>query len=88
MKQISEERIDYHNLITQTSGDIAAHFLQNLEKIGVYPPRLSLKILRSKDIQKHLKTKVVVKGVNPQVKFQIFAQYPGYRNCHNCYSYR
>ena len=76
---MSKDQIDYHNLITPTSGDIAAQArsLQNLEELNVYPPRLSLQVSRTGDIQEHLKTNVIVKCVNPQVKFQIFARCPG-----------
>ena len=80
LKQILKEEIDYRNLITQTPGNTvaeAAHALQELEKINEYPPRLSLQIARSKHAREHLKTKVIVKGVNPLVKFVIFGQCPG-----------
>ena len=78
-KQITKELIDYHNLITQTSGNTAAaaHALQELEKINEYPPHLSLQIARTNHAREHLKTNVIVKGVDPQVKFEIFAQCPG-----------
>ena len=78
--QILKEEIDYHNLITQTSGNTAAeaaHALQELEKINEYPPRLSLQIARSKHAREHLKTYVIVKGVDPLVKFLIFTRCPG-----------
>lgn len=69
------------------SGDMAAaaHALQQLEEIKVYPPRLSLQIARSEYAREHLNTNVIVKGVDPQAKFQIFTRCPGngYRDCHN-----
>ena len=80
LKQIFEDEIDYRNLITQTSGNTtaeAAHALQELEKINEYPPRLSLQVSRSKHAQELLKTNVIVKGVDPLVKFEIFGQCPG-----------
>ena len=80
LKQIFKDEIDYRNLITQTSSNTAAeaaHALQELEKINEYPPRLSLQIARSKHAREHLKTNVIVKGVDPLVKFLIFTQCPG-----------
>ena len=80
LKQISAKEIDYHNLIAQTS-DTTKQLLAllELEKIHEYPPRLSLQITRSKNAQERLKTNVIVKGVEPQVNFQIFAKCPGQR---------
>ena len=80
LKQISKGKIDYHNLITQTSGDRAAQAystLLGLEKINEYPPRLSFQIARTIDAQEHLKTNVTVKGVDPLVTFEIFGRCPG-----------
>ena len=52
------------------------HALHELEKSNEYPPRLSLRIVR-KNARGHLKTYIIVKGVDPQVKFEIFGQCPG-----------
>ena len=80
LKQIYKEEIDYRNLITQTSGDttaVAAHALQELEKIKEYPPRLSFQVARSNDTREHLKTNITLKGVDPLVTFEIFGRCPG-----------
>lgn len=53
------------------------HALQQLEENNLYPPRLSIEIVRSKLAREHLTANVIVKGVDPQVKFQIFTQCPG-----------
>lgn len=51
--------------------------LQQLEEIKDYPPRLILEIVRTEVAQRHLMTDVVVKGVDPQLRTQIYALCPG-----------
>ena len=52
--------------------------LQQLEEINDYPPRLMLEIIRTELARNHLKTDVIVKGVDQELKTIIFALCPGY----------
>ena len=52
--------------------------LRDYEKLKQYPPRLSLRVIRTPHLVKQgLKTVVTVTGVNPPVEFHIYAQSPG-----------
>ena len=52
-------------------------FLRRYEKLKEYPPRLSLKVIRTPhEVQQNLVTEVTVDGVNPSVAFGIFARAP------------
>ena len=51
------------------------------EEQKLYPPSLSLRVIRtSNEVQEDLVTEVSVQGVNPSVKFSIFARARKYTN--------
>ena len=85
--QISEEQIDYRELVQHVDGPATAKskHLHGYEKQKLYPPRLSLRVIRTlHEVQQDLVTVVTVKGVTdvsvhgvkPSIGFSIFARAP------------
>ena len=79
--QITEESIDIHKVLLKyqsRAGDIKSNKnLEQLENHKLYPPRLSLEVFRSQHAQEHLKTDIIINGIEPQLKFTLFALCPG-----------
>ena len=80
--QITEENIDFRQvLLGYQSGDIkSSEILKQLENLKQYPPRLSLKVIRSQHAQKNLWTDVKITGVKPDLICKLFILCPGMYN--------
>ena len=75
--QISKEDIDYLRLVKNVEDTAKSEFLREYEELKEYPPRLSLKVIRTPhEVQQDLVTEVSVDGVDPSVAFDIFARAP------------
>ena len=81
--QIREEDIDYRKCFKiddQVSDERlrnAYKEIEKLEKNKIFPPRLTLQVIRKENAQEDLTTEVLVKGVHPELTVSIFAPCPG-----------